>query len=144
MSSAFYSFISSITNPITSRYDIKSQVSSSGLWKIYQGERKTTGKKVSLFIFEKKTLETNFRRERGSSRHDTDIVYELLKKEAGNLARLRHPSILEVVEPVSESRSSIAFVTEPLLGCLTHLVKSSDNYSSESQEPSLDLDELEV
>lgn len=50
MSSAFYSFISSITNPITSRYDIKSQVSSSGLWKIYQGERKTTGKKVSLFV----------------------------------------------------------------------------------------------
>jgi hypothetical protein len=26
-------------------------------------------------------LETNFKRERGSSRHDTEIVYELLKKE---------------------------------------------------------------
>jgi phage-related protein len=49
MSSAFYSFISSITNSITSRYDIKQQISSSGLWKIYQGERKTTGKKVALF-----------------------------------------------------------------------------------------------
>jgi hypothetical protein len=60
------------------------------------------------------------------------------------LARLRHPSILEVVEPVSESRSSIVFVTEPLMGSLTHLVKSNENYSSDSQAPSLDLDELEV
>jgi hypothetical protein len=60
------------------------------------------------------------------------------------LARLRHPSILEVVEPVSESRSSIVFVTEPLLGSLTHLVKSNDTYSSDSQAPSLDLDELEA
>lgn len=71
-------------------------------------------------------------------------MYELLKKEASNLARLRHPSILEVVEPVSESRSSIVFVTEPLMGSLTHLVKSDDNYSSDSQAPTLDLDELEV
>ncbi|GAN06975.1 SCY1 protein kinase [Mucor ambiguus] len=144
MSSAFYSFISSITNTLTSKYDIKHQISSAGLWKIYQGERKTTGKKVALFIFEKKLLDTLFKRERGSSRHDTDVVYELLKKEASNLARLRHPSILEVVEPVSESRSSIVFVTEPLMGSLTHLVKSDDNYSSDSQAPSLDLDELEI
>ncbi|KAK4512504.1 uncharacterized protein ATC70_003205 [Mucor velutinosus] len=144
MSSAFYSFISSITNTLTSKYDIKHQISSAGLWKIYQGERKTTGKKVALFIFEKKLLDTLFRRDRGSSRHDTDVVYELLKKEASNLARLRHPSILEVVEPVSESRSSIVFVTEPLMGSLTHLVKSDDNYSSDNQAPSLDLDELEI
>ncbi|KAI8644817.1 kinase-like domain-containing protein [Parasitella parasitica] len=144
MSSAFYSFISSITNSLTSKYDIKHQISSSGLWKIYQGERKTTGKKVALFIFEKKLMDSFFKRERGSSRHDTELVYELLKKEAGHLARLRHPSILEVVEPVSESRSSIVFVTEPLMGSLTHLVKSNDNYSSESHAPSLDLDELEI
>lgn len=50
MSSAFYSFISSITNTLTSKYDIKHQISSAGLWKIYQGERKTTGKKVALFV----------------------------------------------------------------------------------------------
>lgn len=45
---------------------------------------------------------------------------------------------------MSESRSSIVFVTEPLMGSLTHLVKSSDNYSSESHETTLELDELEV
>ncbi|KAI7868246.1 kinase-like domain-containing protein, partial [Spinellus fusiger] len=53
-------------------------------------------------------------------------VYEQLKKEASHLARLRHPSILEVVEPVTESRSSIVFVTEPLVGALSHLLKGTD------------------
>ncbi|KAI9271355.1 hypothetical protein BY458DRAFT_533549 [Sporodiniella umbellata] len=45
---------------------------------------------------------------------------------------------------MSESRSSIVFVTEPLIGCLTHLVKSSESYSSDSSGTGLDLDELEV
>lgn len=101
MSAAIYSFINSITNSITSRYDIKAQISSAGLWKIYLGLRKTTGKHVAIFIFEKRSLDTGFRRERGASKSDTEKVYELLKREASNLARLRHPSILEVVEPVS-------------------------------------------
>lgn len=35
-----------------------------------------------LQIFEKKTLESNFKRDRGSSRQDAEQVYELLKKEA--------------------------------------------------------------
>ncbi|KAL0083190.1 kinase-like domain-containing protein [Phycomyces blakesleeanus] len=143
MSSAFYSFLNSITNSITSRYEIKSQISSVGLWKIYLGVRKTTGKQVAIFIFEKKALDSTLKRERGASRNDTERVYELLKKEASHLARLRHPSILEVVEPVTESRSSIAFATEPLYGALSHLVKSADNYSSQSEQE-FELDELEI
>ncbi|KAI8988969.1 kinase-like domain-containing protein [Pilobolus umbonatus] len=143
MSSVIYSFINSVTNSITSRYDIKAQISSAGLWKIYQGERKTTGKKVALFIFDKRTLDTAMKRDRGS-RQDTEAVYEILKKEAAHLARLRHPSILEVVEPVSESRTSIIFVTEPLMGSLTLLVKSSTSYSSDNNTSLMDLDEIEI
>lgn len=181
MSAAIYSFINSITNSITSRYDIKAQISSAGLWKIYLGLRKTTGKHVAIFvsmqpafdpvhhahspiqIFEKRSLDTGFRRERGASKSDTEKVYELLKREvrwqglanaktctwyalfkASNLARLRHPSILEVVEPVSESRSSIAFVTEPLLGTLSHLLKMENSYSSSGSDMTYEVDELEV
>ncbi|ORY91232.1 hypothetical protein BCR43DRAFT_100586 [Syncephalastrum racemosum] len=144
MSSAIYSFLSSITNSITSRYDVKSQIATAGLWKIFLGLRKTTGQHVAVFIFEKKSLDNVSRRERGASRSDTEKVYELLKKEASNLARLRHPSILEVVEPVSESRSSIAFVTEPLMGTLAGMLKMENSYSSSGNESSYDIDELEV
>ncbi|KAI8336734.1 hypothetical protein BC941DRAFT_427951 [Chlamydoabsidia padenii] len=50
MSSAFYSFINSLTNSITSRYDIKQQISTAGLWKIYDGVHKTTHNKVAIFV----------------------------------------------------------------------------------------------
>ena len=60
------------------------------------------------------------------------------------MARLRHPAILEVVEPVSESRSSIAFVTEPLLGTLSHLLKMDSNYSTPGTDMTYEVDELEV
>ncbi|KAL1926285.1 hypothetical protein VTP01DRAFT_5982 [Rhizomucor pusillus] len=143
MSSAIYSFINSITNSISTRYEIKSQISTAGLWKIYLGIRKTTGKHVAIFIFEKRSLDGGFKRERGYSRNDTEKVYELLKKEASNLARLRHPSILEVVEPVSESRSSIAFVTEPLMGTLSHLISANAGFGSDKNDV-YEIDELEI
>ncbi|ORZ25034.1 kinase-like domain-containing protein [Absidia repens] len=144
MSSAFYSFLNSLTNSITSRYDIKQQISTAGLWKIYDGVHKTTNNKVAIFIFDKKSLDSTFKRERGASKGDTDKVIELLKKEASNLARLRHPSVLQVVEPVTESRSSIAFATEPLTGNLSQLVKKAQSYSSHEEHSGYDLDELEI
>lgn len=50
-----------------------------------------------------------------------------------------------MVEPVSESRSSIAFATEPLTGNLAHLVKKAQSYSSQDIDTvEYDLDELEV
>lgn len=50
MSSAIYSFLNSITNSITSRYDVKSQIATAGLWKIFLGLRKTTGQHVAVFV----------------------------------------------------------------------------------------------
>ncbi|KAG0174626.1 hypothetical protein DFQ28_004276 [Apophysomyces sp. BC1034] len=65
--------------------------------------------------------------------------------KASNLARLRHPSILEVVEPVTESRSSIAFATEPLMGTLSSLLRTNDSYSSaQTHDDGFELDELEI
>lgn len=49
-----------------------------------------------------------------------------------------------MVEPVSESRSSIAFATEPLTGNLSQLVKKAQSYSSHDDNSGYDLDELEV
>lgn len=50
MSSAIYSFINSLTNSITSRYDVKGQISTAGLWKIHHGVHKTTNKQVAIFV----------------------------------------------------------------------------------------------
>ncbi|KAM3579406.1 Protein kinase domain-containing protein ppk32 [Umbelopsis sp. WA50703] len=86
------------------------------------------------------------RRDRGASRADTERVYEILKKEASNLTRLRHPAILEVVEPVTESRSSIAFATEPLHASLHNLLGNTDGFDGPTPKEitGFELDDLEI
>lgn len=55
-------------------------------------------------------------------------VLERLKKEASSLARLRHPSILEFVEPVEETRSGgLMFATEPVTASLAGLLQDKDD-----------------
>ena len=56
-----------------------------------------------------------------------DEVFERLKKEATSLARLRHPSILELAEPVEETRGGgLMFATEPVSGSLGSLFEDKD------------------
>lgn len=55
-------------------------------------------------------------------------VVERLKKEASSLARLRHPSILELAEPVEETRSGgLMFATEPVTASLAGLLQEKDD-----------------
>ncbi len=53
---------------------------------------------------------------------------ERLKKEASALAKLRHPSILELVEPVEETRGGgLQFVTEAVTASLASLLQEKDD-----------------
>ena len=136
----FSSALKSFTSNITSNYTIAPQPSStSGPWKIFDAKRKSTGKAASVFVFEKKTLEPGggglHGAGGGSSRHNAaslrrlhEEVLERLKKEASSLARLRHPSILELAEPVEETRyGGLMFATEPVTASLASLLQEKDD-----------------
>lgn len=62
---------------------------------------------------------------------------EHLKRDVTTLSRLRHPCILEVVEPLEECRSNFLFATE-------HVVASSHELLQESTNPAHQLDEVEI
>lgn len=62
---------------------------------------------------------------------------EHLKRDVTTLSRLRHPCILEVVEPLEECRSSYLFATE-------HVVASSHELLQDSADPAHQLDEVEL
>lgn len=52
---------------------------------------------------------------------------ERLRKEASSLARLRHPNILELVEPVEDTRSGgLQFATEVVTASLSGLLAEKD------------------
>jgi SCY1-like protein 2 len=165
----FSSALKSFTSNITSNYTIASQPSSySGPWKIFDAKKKSTGQAASVFIFERKSLEPQSNGLGRSSRSETakglqEEVIVRLKKEASSLARLRHPSILELAEPVEETRGGgLMFATELVTATLSGVLKEKDDqersggvggrgsrYTEESSDgrkkrKEFEIDELEI
>ncbi|KAF4780821.1 clathrin-coated vesicle protein [Colletotrichum scovillei] len=130
----FSSALKSISSTnITANYSISStQTSSAGPWKIYDCKKKSTGKPYSVFVFDKKGLDNHGsslgRSSASAFKRATEEVIERLKKEASSLAKLRHPSVLELVEPVEETRGGgLQFVTEAVTGSLAALLQEKDD-----------------
>ncbi|OAA62695.1 SCY1 protein kinase [Niveomyces insectorum RCEF 264] len=129
-SSAFKSISS--TN-INSHYTIApSPTSTAGPWKIYDAKKKSTGKAYSVFVFDRKSLDAHAsslgRSGASAFRRAADEVVDRLKKEASSLARLRHPSVLELVEPVEETRGGgLQFATEAVTASLAGLLQEKDD-----------------
>lgn len=42
--------VSVIGNAVTREYEIKSEIGSSGLWRIYSGAKKSTGQSATVFV----------------------------------------------------------------------------------------------
>jgi SCY1-like protein 2 len=130
----FSNALKSFTSNISSNYSISPQPTSvSGPWKIYDAKKKSTGKAASVFVFDKKSLEPpagagfGGRSAASGLKRAHDEVVERLKKEGSSLARLRHPSVLELVEPVEETRGGgLQFATEPVTASLAGLLQEKD------------------
>ena len=76
-------------------------------WQIFQGVNKTSGDKVSVFIFEKKNLDKK-------SESEQKTILQLLKRQPESLLKIKnnHKNILKVIEPIAEDSYSIGFITE--------------------------------
>lgn len=134
----FSSALKSFTSNISANYTIAPQPSStSGPWRIFDAKRKSSGKAASVFVLDRKALEPHAGglggglgggRSGGSSmKRAHEEVLERLKREASSLARLRHPSILELAEPVEEtSKGGLMFATEPVTASLASLLSEKD------------------
>ncbi|KAK4190786.1 hypothetical protein QBC35DRAFT_529651 [Podospora australis] len=122
------------TSNIGSNYSISSTLTATaGPWKIYSATKKSTQKEYSVFVFDRKELDahaTNAGLARSNaSAFKTAVaeVVERLKKEASALARLRHPGVLELVEPVEDYKGGLRFVAEPVTASLSGLLQEKDD-----------------
>lgn len=133
MSSMFSNALKSFSSNINSNYTVSTTPSStSGPWKIYDAKKKSTGKAASVFVLERKSLESQGgslgRTSASSLKRAVDEVVERLKKEASSLARLRHPNVLELVEPVEDTRNGgLQFATETVTASLAGLLLEKDD-----------------
>lgn len=107
-------------------------------WSVYTGRPKGSSNasnlsKVSLFTFEKKQFE-NYLLSYGiikskSSSHDKKLIqegYDILRDHVNNLAKLKHPYVLTLVEPLEEHSKNFMFVTEYVTGSLESIFSSDD------------------
>ncbi|KAK4688451.1 SCY1-like protein 2, partial [Tremellales sp. Uapishka_1] len=147
---AAYNLHSSGPSPASSSTNLPATATSSsstksfnvGLWRVSRATHKTTGKDVSVWIFEKRILD--------AVRNVTAKEWALdqLKKEATSLSRLRHPDILHMVEPLEETRSELTFVTETVTASLGSLMAAAAGSSGGSKKGialgEIDLDEVEI
>ena len=129
----FSSALKSLSSNISANYQISpNPIALSGPWKIHDGKKKSTGHSASIFIFDRKILDSRgagfgARSSSSSTRKVHDEVVERLKKEASSLARLRHPSVLQMIEPVEETRNGgLMFATEPITTSLSGLLREKD------------------
>ncbi|KAI0096367.1 kinase-like domain-containing protein [Nemania sp. FL0031] len=127
-----FSSLKSFSSNINSNYSVSQTVSSTaGAWKIYDAKKKSTQKPYSVFVFDRKSLDSHgstlSRSSASSFKRAAEEVVERLKKEASSLARLRHPNVLELVEPVEDTRGGgLQFVTEPVTTSLASLLHDKD------------------
>lgn len=151
---------------INTNYTISpARTSTAGPWKIYPAKHKKTGKEGSVFVFDKKSVVDAHRSglnraELAEFKRAVEAVVERLKKEAAAITKLRHPGILEVIEPVEETRGGgLQFVAEPVTASLAGLLQEKDDqergggrasrYVTEDADGNrrrreLEIDELEI
>ncbi|KAL8837192.1 MAG: hypothetical protein Q9176_005823 [Flavoplaca citrina] len=165
----FSSALKSFTSNISANYTISSTPTTiCGAWKVYDGKKKSTGKVVSIFVFERKSLDPQAgglgpRSSSSSLKRVHEEVIARVKKESNLLARLRHPSILELAEPIEDTRSGgLMFATEPVTASLAGLLEDKDaqekvggvagrpsrfvvqDENGQLQRRELEIDELEI
>ncbi|KAL8761115.1 MAG: hypothetical protein Q9184_002741 [Pyrenodesmia sp. 2 TL-2023] len=129
----FTSALKSFSSNISANYSISSTPTANcGAWKVYDGKKKSTGRAVSVFVFERKSLDAHAggfgqRSNTPSMKKVHEEVIARVKKESNLLARLRHPSILELAEPIEDTRSGgLMFATEPVTASLAGLLHEKD------------------
>ncbi|KAJ1854589.1 Protein kinase domain-containing protein ppk32 [Coemansia sp. RSA 1822] len=107
----------------------------SGLWTLYDATRHSTQQLATVWVFDKRFFASGLNRQLLDSRART-LVTERLMQEAGHLARLRHPNIVQLMEPIEDTRTSLVFVTERVAMSLADVLAS--------QSERAELDELEI
>ncbi|CCF57210.1 hypothetical protein KAFR_0C02170 [Kazachstania africana CBS 2517] len=125
---------------INSKYSFSSSPTfTADPWSVYTGRPKSSNSssslsKVSIFMFDKKKYE-NYLLNYGiikskHSSHDKQLLeegYNILRTQVSNLAKLKHPNILALIEPLEEHSKNFLFVTEYVTGSLESVFKSEDD-----------------
>ncbi|XP_043248550.1 SCY1-like protein 2 [Colletes gigas] len=107
-----------LSNPLQHLYDVGKQSATAGpenAWRIYDGRTKADGKAVSIFLFDKRSVEKVYKPKR------KEAVTEILRNGVRQMEHFSHPKILQAYK-VEECADSLAFASEPVLASLANVL----------------------
>ncbi|XP_076248315.1 SCY1-like protein bma isoform X2 [Calliopsis andreniformis] len=107
-----------LPHPLQNLYDVGKQSATAGpehAWRIYDGYTKTDRKEVSIFLFDKRSVDKVYRPKR------KETVTEILRNGAQHMEQFPHPKILQAYK-IAECSQSLAFVSEPVLASLANVL----------------------
>ncbi|EEF36846.1 ATP binding protein, putative [Ricinus communis] len=116
-------------------YDLLDQIGSAGpglAWKLYSAKaaRESTRAHqyptVCVWVLDKKAL-TEARVKVGLSKSAEDSFLDVIRADAGQLVRLRHPGVVHVVQALDENKNAMAMVTEPLFASVANALGNLEN-----------------
>ena len=94
---------------------------SGGVFAVYDGFRKgakvdAQDARVSVWLLDKRALSETY------AKDDVEELLALVRKDASQWLKLRHPNVLRVHAPLEENRNALALVTEPVLASLADVL----------------------
>ncbi|XP_017794218.1 PREDICTED: SCY1-like protein 2, partial [Habropoda laboriosa] len=107
-----------LPNPLQNLYEVGKQSATAGpenAWRIYDAYTKADRKEVSIFFFDKRSVEKLYKPKR------KETVTEILRNGARQMERFSHPKILQAYK-VEECADSLAFASEPVLASLANVL----------------------
>ncbi|KER25046.1 hypothetical protein T265_07437 [Opisthorchis viverrini] len=128
-------------NPLTREYDLGKQIGSAGpgmLWKLFAAKKRSTQQEATVWAFDKKSID-NYPKSQKES------MIEILKYGVATLTRIKHPKVLSVLQPLEESRESLAFASEPLFSSLKSVIsESTSNPKKSDTRDGFSLTDVEI
>ncbi|XP_071649580.1 SCY1-like protein 2 isoform X2 [Temnothorax longispinosus] len=107
-----------LPDSIRNTYEIGKQSATAGpenVWRIYDGYRKKDGMEVSIFLFDKRSVEKLHKPKR------RETVTDILRRGAAQMERYSHPKLLQAYK-VEECADTLAFASEPVLASLANVL----------------------
>ncbi|KAL2651313.1 hypothetical protein R1flu_019441 [Riccia fluitans] len=133
-------------------YELLEQVGSGGpglIWKLYAGRPRNKAMQihnpeVCVWVLDKKSL-IDLRLRAGISKAAEDAFLDIVRADAAQLMRLRHPGVVRVIQGLDESKGAMAMVTEPIFASLANALGRLDNVTNSPKElQNLELGQLEI
>lgn len=132
-------------------YELQDQVGSGGpglVWKLYAAKHRNKSvahnQDVCVWVIDKKTLAES-RQRIGLSKAAEDAFLDIIRADAMQMVKLRHPGVVHVVQGLEENKTAMTLVTEPIFASIANVLGHLDNISNFPKGlKGLELGQLEI